>query len=426
MLADETTRFPMTCHLRFWFSGVFDRAVFAQALTLSLKRHPLLTAFKAQRGLRLHWQLAEPDLRAQLSWHHGSERDIEWPHFVAPDYRTRFVVYQEDDKTLLLVKFHHAICDGIGTIQAVEDLLLVYEQLSGGVRHELVDFDPALLADRGKFHMTARDWLRTGWWQFLRIARFFKAWPVTLTMRESMAAGAGHAERLDTVAAASAAVRLVMSADETAAVLKRCKAEAITLNDFLLAALFETLAATQSGPTRGAFRIAVPTNLRLPIDERMSAANMVSMVFLDRFPAEVGNRRPLVDGIAKEMQHIKDCRLGMAMISVCNVMTAFVGVMRFFLRLPLTQTTTVLTNLGRPFSRSALMGEDGLVRSGGVTLVGFDTLPPVRNKTRVSISVNGYGGKLSITGRYDSTTVTAAEVEALLRVYIQQIGAGKS
>ena len=41
MLADDRPCYPMTCHIRFWFSGRFDRDNFTIALKSILQRHPI-------------------------------------------------------------------------------------------------------------------------------------------------------------------------------------------------------------------------------------------------------------------------------------------------------------------------------------------------------------------------------------------------
>jgi hypothetical protein len=106
---------------------------------------------------------------------------------------------------------------------------------------------------------------------------------------------------------------------------------------------------------------------------------------------------------------------------VLNVFAAIPGLLRLFMSVPRCQSTIVLTNLGRPFADSALSGEDGFVRVGrgerAMTLIGVDTMPPVRYLTRLSVSVNGYGGKLSLTGRYDSTVMTSDDATWFLTEY---------
>ena len=64
-----------------------------------------------------------------------------------------------------------------------------------------------------------------------------------------------------------------------------------------------------------------------------------------------------------------------------------------------------------------------LVRAGGLTLVDMENLPPVRHKTGLAFSVNGYGGLLRITLRYDSRAYTREFAQQLSDRFVGELRA---
>lgn len=403
MLADDTRRYSMTCHIRFWFEGTFDSRRFTAALDDAMDEHPLLRARLAGR----RWQLLDREHRPPIDWQLDAVPLVLAPQ-CAPDLRTRLFVREGAGKTLIVVQFHHSVSDGIGIFNFFETLLMHYHGMTptaAGPRYPL--------ALRATFGLKPGDWRRRTGNDLRRIANFFKTEPKPLW---------GSAPKSTGPASLAAAERQVFGGLERA--VQVAKAHGVTLNDLMLAELYHTVAAWQTISARsrpGQTRIGVPTSLRTAVDATLSATNVVSMVFLDRGPKDLADPDALLEGIATEMAQVKDDRMGLTLIRVINFFARVPFLLRAFMRVPRCQASVILTNLGRPFAGSPLMGDDGYMRVGqgahAVTLVGLDTMPPVRHLTRLSISVNGYGGKLSVTGRYDGTVMTAVDAQWLIGNY---------
>jgi hypothetical protein len=320
---------------------------------------------------------------------------------------------------ILLVQFHHAITDGIGIFDFIEDLLLLYNREIVRRSGHLAESAPAppprrqeLLHSRGRFHLNLLDWWRRLPWDMARYRAFFRRQPTPLRL-EGEAPGERPSPVHPGMSPLDAAVREVWSEARTKALSAEAKAQGVTLNDLLVTRYFRALREWQ-GEKRGPIRVSVPTSLRLPADAELPSTNVVSMVFLDRTEDVIRDEGALLASVATEMRRIKDQRLGLAMIRILTWFARLPGVLALFFRLPICQTTSVLTNLGRPFAGSPLMGQDGLVRAGDVTMTGVDTLPPVRPLTTVSLSVNGYAGKLSLTLRYDGRLMSRAAAKRCL------------
>jgi hypothetical protein len=51
----------------------------------------------------------------------------------------------------------------------------------------------------------------------------------------------------------------------------------------------------------------------------------------------------------------------------------------------------------------------------------LDTFPPVRRNTLATLSVNRYGGNLSMTARYDSTSWSSEDAAAFLQDFMNRL-----
>ncbi len=427
MLADDRGDYAMTCHMRFWFRGRFARPALEAALRTALARHPMLQATVAGRragptsGLR--WvRVPEPRLPF-ISWKAAAE-PIEAPpggmrSDLTADIGLRLWLREAADETVLLVQFHHAVCDGVGLFRFMEDLLTAYGALHGVPMPPMAAIDAAALGRRGAFGLSARDrWARLGL-DLARALQFFKVLPSPLLAPR--APGAGRTRRPDL----QAVVRAQLAEDRLQRLAAFAQSAGATLNDVMMRALFVALdewnrRQAPQGPRR-LIRIAMPTCLRQPQDLRLSAANVVSMVFLDRHGSALDDARESLAGIARETRFIKDNRMGLTLIRVMRSLGRTWGLLVGFMRAPLCSSTAVLTNLGKPFTRSPLAGPDGRIAVAGVVLEGLETLPPLRRKTRVAFSINSYGGPLRITMRYDTTIYSPENAREILRLFCRRL-----
>jgi len=408
MLCDDSPTYPMTCHIRFWFDRCPDRSQFTNALIAALQRHPLLSAHSRTRSF---WRLPAFDLKPVNEKNIGEVFDfreddeiLEVRPMIQPDIRTRFFVrkackrpYQltssidaSGNGYIFIVQFHHAVSDGIGIFNFFEDLIELYAGQEPSQRR-----DARSLLGRGTYHLTLPKWIRRLKYDWERYRLFFKSRAESLFTEGPVSQAAAPID---------AYVRRIWTKEEMKTFAADAKARGVTVNDLLVTRYFMSLAAWQKQKPiwKKGIRISVPMNLRLPEDDIVPAANIVSMVFLDRGGELLNNETELLKTVVTEMLRIKECRQGLAMVRLMDWFVRVPGLMPLYFSLPICQATSVLTNLGRPFHTSNLMGKDGLLKAGDITLQSVDTLPPVRKLTAISLSVNSYGGRFSMTLRYDA------------------------
>ncbi len=425
MLADDRPDFAMTCFVRCRFAGHFDRLRFESAWREAVVRHPMTRALV--RGPRwgrrrdLVWYLDPNAAFPAVRWRSANPgvRPGSFPS--DPRRGTGFLLWLDElpEETELLFQFHHAVCDGAGVFGFLEDLLLAYDHAGAGGGMTPRVLDPTRFERRDTIGLDAAELKARLPLDVEETRKFFRVLPAPVRRPKHRPAGLDRAPDL------AAIVRRVLSEEDLRALSAAGKRRGATLNDALLRDFFLALddwnGAQAPGAPRPSLRLAMPMDLRLPDDSAMSAANLVSMVFLTRSARELADRDVLLASIAAETARAKRHRMGITLIRVVRALGAWFAALVLFFRLPLCSASAVLTNLGRPFSGSGLLDAEGRVRSGSTRLLWLESIPPLRRRTRVAVSVNTYGGKLRLTLHYDSTVFGAEHAEEMLERYLVRL-----
>lgn len=419
MLSDDSPRYSMTCHMRFWFQGEIHRMVFEKVLILTLKRHPLLSSIVKYKGLlgfrKGYFYPVLPLMNEIVKWH-KDETDFDLQPHTTPDLRARFFIKSDLSHSLLLIQFHHSVSDGMGIFQFMEDLLLLYDQEMTGNQHNLKPLNVKLLDLRKTGGLTPSDWHQQLKFDFQRFKIFWSSLPSPLPSQ--------FKHTLTPHANLTAVLRMVLPNSVTLALQSRAHQSNVTLNDILILSLYKTIDHIHHqypGQHNKFMRISIPISMRKNEEDLCPAANFVSMVFLDRHPSDLCNPDALLQNIASEMLHVKNNHRAYTLLQALRIICKIPILLPILLKLPFCMATAVLTNLGKPFQKSALLSSDGLVKAGNLTLEGLDGFPPLRNGTAAAISVNSYGGQLSITLRYDSRRYLEMEAQKILSYFVDSL-----
>ena len=310
-----------------------------------------------------------------------------------------------------------------------EDVLCHYAVQQGFAEAQRENADPNLLFRRGTFGKPRNSILRTLPKQFWGI---FRAW--TFLMNRVVSLGHGVPAKPSAASASAAVCRLPsavseagvsakypailhrdLTETETQEMQQRAKQLGVTINDLFLCSTFEAMKQYVSAPKRGHLRIAVPTNLRTAADVRMPAANIVSMVFLDRKPQNIQPVESFYQGVHREMQHIKRCNLGWAFIHGLTVYRKVFGSFRKMMQPDRCWATATVTNLGRLFTDAPLPSREGrILIDESLELTGIEASPPVRFQTAIGICVMTYADRMTINLHYDSNVLTRFDAQSLL------------
>jgi hypothetical protein len=428
MLRDDRPRYPMSIVARLRFTGQLDRRATNEALETVVARHPLLRAEvrKTPAG-RLEW-IASADRPTAISWidDPGSDRLPSMrPINLFTEPGLRLWASADPQRSSLVLQVHHAACDGKAVFQALDDFVQGYACAFADSRSpiELTPFDPQTLRKRGRYGLTVLKYLRMLPAQLMglsRIQMFFMQRPVPLLERLATVSGE-LPEGFPNVKLGS------LEADEVQKLAAAVADAKVTANDWLLRDFFVAVddfrARHQAAAQDAWIRISVPMNLRGEFDKRMPAANVVSMVFLDRRSRQIADSAGLLGSIHREMDSIRRRQLGLIFVVSLWGLRLLPGGMAKWVDRDCCEATCVLSNLGRAMADSPLPRRNARIVAGNVVLEGVDFFVPVRKGTAASMAMIYYAGGLNLCMHYDSRYITEDQADDLMATYLRKIRA---
>ena len=425
MFLDDSPAFPMYSMQRLRFSGRLDPDVFAASLQDAVRRHPLLNARIAARRKKFFWEPLETPPNV-LSRTLGAG---EAPPFLLPDItRESGLLTLFDQRTDAERKawtdvtffVHHSVSDAIGIMAFMNDVLLGCAKRLGALSPEtpLPELNPESFSLR---HNPGLSW-----------RRYFRLLPQSLrTTWETVA----HFPRpllpvsrsvADLSLPQNPSVReFALSAEETAALRAHAKSSGATLNDLLIYDLFlanERFMTKYQPKKQGRVRVAMPINMRPETHRNLFAANVVSMVFLDRRRKQINASERFFDSVKKETRWIKEKDQGLVLLENLNGRRNLPGGIQMELRQRRCWSTSVLSNLGVIFAGSSLpKTPDGRLRLGDAVMEDYLGTPPLRYKTLTSWGVWTYAGRLHCALRSDDRFLSPEQIDEALAFFQEQV-----
>ncbi len=426
LLVDDRPAYPCCCFVRAEFSGCFDRSTLEAAIRAALRQHPLLTALVARRGRQWVWVPVD-NPQPVIEWMAKPPGDALPPAQridLAAEIGIRFQVLLGGAASTLILQFHHATCDGIGIFQFLHDLLVAYAPTLGRSPNAAEVTTPALksLPRRRTFELTMAERLRMLPLQIMNLweaRQFVRRLPATLIPYQ--------AQPHDSPVPGSypAAISARLTSEETAALRRTAKQLGVTMNDLLLRDTF--LACDEWRKSRGShrsgdcLRMAVPINLRKAHDHLRSAANVVSILVLDRGDTDFDEPSRFLSGIHEEMDRGKRRQMGFTLPLGTALGRHLPGGLRKHLWAKKCLTSTFLSNLGVMFEHSPLRGRSGLLVAGDMTLEMLELLPPLRPYIAAGFAVGTYAQQLWIALHYDPRASTQAQAQDLMAIFLRRV-----
>ncbi|MGO9111616.1 MAG: WS/DGAT domain-containing protein [Thermoguttaceae bacterium] len=426
MLRDDRPKYPMGIIGRLRFTGRLDPQAASVALLQVISRHPLLRA-KIQRtpGGRLAW-IPVDDHLPSIQWLDGPVHDrlpSMRPIDLFSEPGLRIWVATDAHQSWLSLQVHHAVCDGKGVLQVADDFLRSYALAVDrkDVRVELSPSDAEALRRRGTFGLNALKYLRMLPGQaigLLGVRKFLMRQPVPLLDAADADSGELPISFPD--------VRVGrLKAEELSRLSAAAADSKVTTNDWLVRDFFVAVddfrARHQVSAAGGWIRFSVPISLRQAADCHLPAANVVSMIFLDRNPAQIADPNGLLQSIHEEMDLIRRHQLGLIFVLSLWVLRALPGGLASRVSHGRCEATCVLSNLGRAMADSPLPRRDGKVLVANLVLDEINFFAPVRNGTAVTVALVFYAGELHICMQYDSRRITQAQADDLMATYLRKI-----
>lgn len=429
MRLDDRPAYPMTFVVQMEFSGTVDRSAFEAALDEGLRRHPLLSAVvQRAKGNRPCWVQADDPLPPVDCADEGVP--VECPHGEGIDVGSqtglRVWVRQGDGTSRIVMQFHHACCDGIGAYRFIGDVLAAYgaRTATNGQRPEPGPINAGLLRNRKNgimdLALTGRP-TKVAWAAIRQGAQIFSRRAAPLHPPTPTSGRNGYVAPFPGVQ--------TYRFDEAS--YKRLRLAAVghgvTVNDLLLGELFQAMCQWNARhPARHNGRrlcIMMPTDLRGTEHFEMPAANMTGYTFLARRASECDRPDELLRGIRNETALIKHERRGTRFVDMVAAALYVRGLLRLALSGKRCLSTAVLSNVGDPSRRftARFPREKGRVVCGNLVLESFSGVPPLRPKTRATLSIFTYRRQLAISLRCDPYLFRPEDTAEQLSIFVEQL-----
>ena len=424
MWLDDRPQYPLLFEINLQFAGDIDPEAMRDAWRFALGRHPLLRSTIQATSRHVQWHAPatgwselnvvskgdKPPLRAMAvdleksTGLHGwlSETAVGW-----------------DVKML----FHHACCDGQGARMFLQDLVLAYAVLRGSSKER----DPFFAADiahldrRGEYPPTVG--LDNSSWR-----KFRKAFQWAFLTPQPTAIDAPLVNRSpngDGSLSVLGCCSHTFEADVVAQMQDPRQRSGAALNDIAVAMLFATLGEWQRDHgthPNARVRVTVPFDLRNRDDERMPATNRYTYMFLNRRLRECGDWATLLPGVQSEMQTLRQSRMGVEFLEGLRSAAKWPQVLRWVLQRGRCASTAVLTNLSDPSRRlrkRLRVDSNGFMWLDNAQCLDIQIqTPPLRPGTRWGFGIFEYARRMTISFRYDTTTITPAAAQNVLNRYV--------
>lgn len=434
MLAKDGEIYPCDIWVRMRLVGELNRDVFTECWDEMLRRHPLLICRLEKRSTGHRWVKSnqmppiEWSVRSNVFAGDSNNQPI-WPDpkpFDLEDGRLVFptmVEYYAGGFDFFL-QIHHALCDGLGILDALEDLWTLYDVAINGTSHKrldrFLDIDcEQRLVSRNRFGLNLSKLFRLIPKQIVGlkgVRQFLMRSPVALVDHNLPRESPNQVSSIEAC----------LSESSFRSIRAYAQQNRVTVNECIAAAIFDAVNdfrndRRESRPSDW-IRMMIPMDMRSSDDKKgLTACNVVSSVFLDRQPTQVSDFKGLLNSINQEMHLIKENKLAfMFLLSIWLRKLTHIGRHGSALA-KRCETTMVFTNLGRIFPRTKLTkGADG-IRCGNLVLNDFSILAPLNPFTILAVSYCEFASIPKIQLRYCDRVMMTDDAKAIMDKIVRRL-----
>lgn len=401
---DDSPEHPMVIVLRIVVEGRLNEEAFRESLDVSLSENPLL-----QSIVRPHWRgntwnlLKTPELPLSVERFSDDQLPMACPQKRLDLTRQPGILFDlrvSPGRSVLIAYFHHACCDGIGSIRFVGDVFARYGQITATakeMRPEIREVASETLQLRGTRRMPGHcaDRRAPLWHTLTEASRLF----LRRSYRFMTSPIADDSETNDPIR------NVIHTRVLPRSVLRQLKkfaaARGVTTNDLCMSVFLQLLAnwsQSDSAAGRDLFRILMPVSMRHPKHDSISAANVVSFCFHNFERRDTRNFEALLSMVHEKSQQMVNRNEGAAMLYGFAVASKCPGGFRIAQKIQPDFATAVMTNVGevRRLFNNRFPLKQGRAVAGDVVLHRVDGVAPVRENTNITMSCGTYGGELIV------------------------------
>ena len=410
----------MTGVFRLRFSSKLNIDAMNAAIQQTVERHPLIRATVRHDAKHGHvWDVADSSTIKLERW--TADPQHEYPVASYMDLTkgvgTRIWLVDNSEAHHLVAQIHHACTDALGMCLFIEDLLMLYARNIGAIESnvQLRPLDNQRMPLRNHFGLTWKKTLRLIPLQILGlhvVGKFFLRNAVPLGCpRQNI-----HSKQQFVF---PSPMSLDLDADTTSMTLAAAKNKKVTVNDLLARDLFLAINAwrRQHEPQlrKGWVRFFVPVNHRVQEDATLSAANIMSAVFLERHPGQLNDPESLLRYLQTQMKKVKRLQLSFLFIAAQALLSRLPRLRQRVIRKDKCVSSCVFSNIGVLFKQCSLPQRDGKLLFGDTTLDHVDFVAPLRPLTTAAFCISTYAKRLSINLHFDPRAISKQQAEELLQ-----------
>ncbi len=419
MFFDDCPDYPMTGVFRLRFSGKLNFDAMDVAIQQTVERHPLVRSTvrdDAKHGY--FWSVADSSTIKLERWTANPQNEYPVASFMdlKKEVGTRIWLVERSDANDLVAQIHHACTDALGMCLFIEDVLLSYAKIVGaiGSNIQLRPLDNQRMPLRNQFGLTWKKILRLIPKQILGLhvlGKFF--------LRNALPLGSPRQNTETEPVVFPSPMSLDFDTNTTSKILVAAKSKKVIVNDLLTRDLFLAINAWRSKnepqQKKGWVRFFVPINHRVQADATLSAANIMSAVFLERHPGQLNDPELLLRSLHAQMQKVKRYQLGFLFIAAHALLSRLPRLRKRVICQGKCISSCVFSNIGVVFQHSPLPQQDGKLVIGDTTLDSIDFVAPLRPLTAAAFCVCTYAGRLSVNLHFDPRAISKLQAKDLLQ-----------
>ena len=445
-MTDVTAPSPMEFVIRLCCIGEVDTNLFTEATLCALKQQPLLQA-NASLGpthLTSFWRPASNTVPV-IQWLDGDPSiGRGYPDSFLPIdleteigfrlYGWRFNIDQEPRMELRFV-FHHACCDGKGSLDFIAQVLQNLSRMVDGQSADTTSrFDKQSVLKRGCSQRREISLLnrirRTLIVRPKRAANMLLIRPRSLGSKFTCGAEKPALQNLFADPPRQCSTTLDQTTTRQLGVF--AKSHSATTNTVLARELFHALnecagCATSDPDRKRALRLLIPFSLREERHVRMPAANCVSMAYIEANQSlldQDGDDNPvLLTDLVRQFKNIRHWNLDHAWNETIETYAKLWPLIKPFKRLKSSKrsqqnrrpiATTVMSNLGRVFKHEDCVNHEGEFSVGSLTVKTVHLALPCNADLSMNFAVNFYCNRLTLDVSYLPSIVSRSTAQNLL------------
>lgn len=423
LLEEDRPDFPCWIIVKFHFSGKFEHSAMQEALGRTLDRNPLLRSVVKSQGRRLFWQTV-PDWKPQIEWLTGPLPGNwpKWPPldlFREPAFRISMVELEAG--TELIFHVHHALFDGKALRDVLYELMNFYS-IAMGKPVPIPELKHEIFAHRNRLGGSWMERIKTFPAQALGIC-------ITLLFHKRKIAPLALDPEKTVQPLSPSEYTCLVSRRLPATLFRRIRDDAMKLkvstNELFIRDLFFALGKWRTWESEGDqeewVRMVLAVDMRKPVDRFLSAANVTSVICLDRRMRMLGKYERLLKLAHEEMSWVKHRGLRFTFWTLLRFCRLRPGGIKRYSHRPGCQGTIIFANHGQLFTRSPLSNKQRKLEVPGAILENITMVSPLRQGTTAALVIGSYAGDLLTDLHYDPRYHTEAEAENLLQIFIDQL-----